>query len=183
MIPSFANLAGTSGLDFHFALTARMTTRGKDLQQLEDRAKLSLTATELRVEPSTSSSKGVWIPYVQNSTVYGYSTAGTKWLGSGPFSGCHLAFFTKGGRLGMAHVAVDGSGDGMQGWESFVSGGGVQVLNKWKIPLASDSHYAATYIFLDLSNPTSIALTQVDVHVPAMGGYQGKIFRVSRVIG
>ena len=56
------------------------------------------------------------------------------------------------------------------------------VLNEWKVPLPDQTKFSASYLFLDLSNPSSVALTQVDVHVRGMGGSDGPIFEIKKVL-
>ena len=184
-VPNMAGLRGAGGTQFEFGLEVPnpRASHLDDLRHIELRAKMSRTSTGMRLQHSTSASDGVWIPYIQNVCVYGYASGGTLWMGSGPFSGCHVAFFMQGGRLGMAHVAVDGSGDAMKAWGSFSGRSGVTVLNKWKVPLAINGTKAmGTYIFLDLTNPTKVSLTQMDVAVTQMGGDRGAVFAVKSIL-
>lgn len=184
-VPNIAGLQGAGGTQFEYGLPVTHSSTGHidDLKHIEHRVKMMRTRGGMRLERSTSGSKGIWVPYVQNACVYGYAGGGTLWMGSGPFSGCHVAFFLEGGRLGMAHVAVDGSGDAMDAWDGFSARPGVSVLNKWKIPLAINGTQAmGTYIFLDLSNPAKVALAQMDVSVTKMGGDQGTIFTVKSIL-
>jgi len=185
-VPNMTTLRGAGGTSFDFALPVRSNlTMGhlSDLKHMELPAKMMRTDRGVRLEASTSSSKGIFIPYVQNACVYGYAGGGTKWIGSGPFSGCHLAFFLDAGRLGLAHVAVDGSGDAMDAWEAFSARPGVNVINKWKIPLAFNGTQAmGTYLFLDVHKDSKIRLTQMDVSVTTMGGGEGTVYEVKSII-
>lgn len=180
VVPNMAAFTAVTGKNFTCGIGTPVLANGSaDCQEQSRSADVTIGAGVVISEPGS----GVWIPYVPSRALYGYATAGSTWMGTGPFSGCHIALFTKDGRLGMAHIAKESntSASGVA-WTAFTKGGGVSVLNEWKVSMPDQASYSASYIFLDLSNPRSVALTKVDVHVTGMGGSDGAIFGVSKVL-
>lgn len=66
--------------------------------------------------------------------------------------------------------------------DTFRQADGVTVLDQWKVPLPVQTKSSASYLVLDLSDPSSVGLTQVDVHGRGMGGSDGPIFAVKKVV-
>jgi len=178
--PTFASLSGTMGQQFTLGIGTPVVSNGSaDCLEISRKANVS-TGGAVSVAESGSGS-GVWVPYLPDRATYGFAIGGSGWMGTGPFSGCHIAFFTKGGRVGLAHIAKP-SDAAATAWDNFRSSGDVMVLNEWKVPLPDQTKFSASYLFLDLSNPSSVALTQVDVHVRGMGGSDGPIFEIKKVL-
>ena len=50
------------------------------------------------------------------------------------------------------------------------------------MPLPDQTKSSASYLVLALSDPSSIGLTLVDVHGRGMGGSDGPIFAVKKVV-
>jgi hypothetical protein len=178
--PNLATFAGTLGQPFTLGIGTPIVPADSDWCQENSRRASATTGGAVSVAESAAGT-GVWVPYIPDRATYGYATAGTAWMGTGPFSGCHIAFFTRAGRVGMAHIAKP-STTAETAWNTFRAGGGVMVLNEWKVPLPDQTRYSASYLFLDLSNPASVALMQVDVHVRGMGGADGPVFAIRRVV-
>lgn len=180
VVPNLAAFSAITGKTFTCGIGTPVLGNGSADCQEQSRAADVTIGTGLTV---SEGGPGVWVPYVPSRALYGYATAGSTWMGTGPFSGCHIALFTKDGRLGMAHIAKESntSASGVA-WTAFTKAGGVTVLNEWKVSMPDQSRYSASYIFLDLSNPRSVALAKVDVHVTGMGGSDGTIFGISKVL-
>lgn len=180
IIPTHATLSGTMGQQFTLGIgTPVVSNSSADCLEVSRKANVS-TGGAVSVSEAPAGS-GVWVPYIPDRATYGFAVGGSGWMGTGPFSGCHVAFFTKGGRVGMAHIAKP-SGNAETAWNSFRSAGDVTVLNEWKVPLPDMTKFSASYLFLDLSDPRSVGLVQVDVHVRGMGGSDGGIFAIKKVV-
>ncbi|MBM2320250.1 MULTISPECIES: hypothetical protein [Marivita] len=178
--PTYASLSGILGQQFTLGIGTPVVSNGSaDCLEVSRQANVS-TGGAVSVSESAGGS-GVWVPYIPDRATYGFTVGGSGWMGTGPFSGCHIAFFTKGGRVGMAHIAKPSS-SAETAWDTFRTAGGVMVLNEWKVPLPDMTRNSASYMFLNLSDPTSVGLTQVDVHVRGMGGSDGAIFAVKKLV-
>ncbi len=178
--PNLATFAGTIGKPFSLGIGTPIIPPDSDFCQ-ENSRKAEVTVGASVSVAEAGGGSGIWVPYIPDRATYGYSTGGSGWMGTGPFSGCHIAFFTKGGRVGMAHIAKP-SANADKAWNDFRTTGGVMVLNEWKVPLPDQTRFSASYLFLDLSNPASVALMRVDVHVKGMGGADGAIYAISKVV-
>ncbi|MCB2137465.1 MAG: hypothetical protein KDE08_16230 [Rhodobacteraceae bacterium] len=180
--PNMTSLAGTKGKALTCAIQAMSPPAGSG-NCLEQSVRAEIDAAGAVTIRAAASGTGVWVPYMPGRTFYGWSTNGATWMGTGPFSGCHIAFFTDGARVGMAHIAKEsGTSAAGEAWATFTKSGGITVLNEWKIGLPDPTRYSASYVFLDLSASKSIGLAQVDVHVKTMGGADGTIFDVKKVL-
>lgn len=180
IIPTYGALSGTLGQQFTLGIGTPVVSSGSaDCLEVSRKANVS-TGGAVSVS-EVSGGTGVWVPYIPDRATYGFAVGGSGWMGTGPFSGCHIAFFTKNGRVGMAHIAKPSSA-AEAAWNTFRTAGGVTVLNEWKVPLPDMTKFSASYLFLDLSDPTSVGLAQVDVHVRGMGGSDGSIFSVKKVV-
>lgn len=178
--PNLASFGGTMGQAFTLGIGTPIVPPDSAFCQENSRKADVTTGGAVSVMESAAGS-GVWVPYIPDRATYGYASGGSTWMGTGPFSGCHIAFFTKDGRIGMAHIAKP-SDAAARAWDTFRTSGGVMVLNEWKVPLPDETRFSASYLFLDLSNPASVALMRVDVHVRGMGGADGTIFAISKVV-
>ena len=177
--PNAATLLGASGQRFTLGIDAPNLGGTADCVECSVKAKASSNGS-IFVTASPGGS-GVWVPYIADRATYGFAVGGSGWMGTGPFSGCHIAFFTKGGRVGMAHIAKP-SVAAAAAWDTFRAASDVTVLNEWKVPLPDQTRYSGSCIFLDLSDPTSVEVVQVDVHVDTMGGANGTVFKVEKLV-
>ena len=181
VIPNMASLAGLSGQSY--SINAPALTAGMGPGNAAETGRAASASVGGGLTITAGSGSGIWVPYAAGKMTYGYAGPGTTWMGTGPFSGCHIAFFLNKGRLGLAHIAKDSAGSGAtEAWERFRKGTGISVLNEWKIGLPDQTRYSASNVFLDLSDPKSVALARVDVHVRTMGGEEGTIFAVHKVL-
>ena len=182
MVPNMANFSGMSGQPLTCGIgTPVVPSSSADCLELFKTASVT-GGTGVTISES-GGGDGVWIPYVPQKATYGYAGGGAQWMGTGPFSGCHIAFFSKEGRVGMAHIAKEsGTSASTDAWKTFTKSGGIMVLNEWKVSMPDQTAFSASYVFLDLSNPASVALMRVDVHVRGMGGSDGTIFGVSKIL-
>jgi hypothetical protein len=179
VIPNLKTLAAAKGKQFTLGIGTPHINAGGHC--LEVSRKANVTAGGAVSVDESGDGNGIWVPYVPDRATYGFSMGGAGWMGTGPFSGCHIAFFTKGGRIGMAHIAKP-SDAAAAAWDTFRAGNDVMVLNEWKVPLPDQTKFSASYLFLDLANPSAVAVTQVDVHVRGMGGSDGPIFEVKKLV-
>ena len=179
--PNLTTLAGVTGKNLTCGIGTPVLASGSaDCQEQSRRAQVTVNGTVAIAESASGS--GIWVPYVPNKTLYAWSTAGATWMGTGPFSGCHIAFFTDGNRVGMAHIAKEsGTSASTDAWDKFAKGGGITVLNEWKVGLPDPTRYSASYVFLDLADAKP-AIARVDVHVTGMGGSDGAIFAIEKVL-
>jgi hypothetical protein len=179
--PTVSILGGYSGNNLACTIGTPVLASGSaDCQEQSRRAEVTANGSVTISE--TAAGEGIWVPYVPSRTLYGWSAAGAKWMGTGPFSGCHIAFFTDGARVGMAHIAKESSTSAStDAWTAFTQQGGITVLNEWKVPLPDQTRYSASYIFLDLSAQKP-SMARLDVHVTGMGGSDGAIFGVQKVL-
>lgn len=81
--------------------------------------------------------------------------------------------FTNGGRVGLAHIAKL-SDAAASAWSSCRLSGDVIGLNEWKVPLPAQTKFSASVLFLDLSNPSSVGLTRVELHARSMVAHVGR---------
>ena len=168
--PIFTTLSNKIGTSFELGISPNAKfTQEPDCCEFSRKAEVSIDNKVVTVSEA-SKGAGVWVPYFPMRATYGFSVGRHHgWLGTGPFSGCRIAFFTKGGRVGMAHIAKEGSNDMVaeDAWNTFSKASDVNVLNKWKVPMPDQvsNKFSASYLFLDLSDQKSVSLTQVDVHV------------------
>jgi len=179
--PNFASLSALTGKNLACGIGTPVLVPGSaDCQEQSRRAEVTANGSVTIAE--AGGGEGIWVPYVPSRTLYGWSTAGAKWMGTGPFSGCHIAFFTDGTRVGMAHIAKESNTSAAgDAWSAFSAQGGITVLNEWKVGLPDQSRYSASYIFLDLL-ADKVSMARLDVHVTGMGGSDGAIFAVEKVL-
>lgn len=128
---------------------------------------------------SASDGTGVWIPYAPKNAIYGFAGGGATWMGSGPFSGCEIALFTDGARVGMAHISKESGSTAGALWSGELQSRGFKLLSQWKVPLPSDTFYACSHVFLVLA---TLQITRVDVRTASMGGGGGTIYHVENLL-
>lgn len=128
---------------------------------------------------TSDSGTGSWIPYAPQQCIFGFADGSATWIGSGPFSGCEIALFTDGSRVGMAHVSRESGSSAGEVWNSVLKSQGFKLLSQWKVPLPSNQFYACSHVFVVLA---TLQITRVDVRTPNMGGGSGTIYDVENLL-
>ena len=141
-------------------------------------------AVELRVGHGDDS--GLWVPYAETKAVVGYANRDTTWAASGPFSGCELSVGCKKDGANatlavyVAHIARQSGSTAAQDWQAYYD---ANKLSAWywnKIPIPSDTFFAASYVFTEFGMTGLTTMVRVDVKVTKMGGGDGTVFQIKR---
>lgn len=147
--------------------------------ELPEKASIKKSGDEWTISKD-SSGDGTWLPYVADHTTVAWAQSGDKWIGSGPYSGCHFGVFEKGNKIGIAHIPKPNVGDSDDEWAKFKKG--VNVLNEFKVPMPDLDRYSASYVFVTEPNgPATPETWRVDVHAATMGGGNGPIYKVTKL--
>lgn len=182
--PTFASLSGKMGAQFTLGIGTPNIQSAPEVLEISRFANFStgsFDGGDISVTEDSTNGSGVWVPYMPKSVTYGFSTGASSWMATGPFSGCHIAFFTMGGRVGLAHIPQPPLTDTIEeAWHSFRSAkNGVGLLREWKVPIPDQTKFSCSHLFFDLHSGN---LTQVDVHVRTMGASDGRIFSIKKIV-
>ena len=105
MIPTYSNLAQCVGRRVTWEIGAARAREPAPAQELS--IPISLEAEDDEFVLTSRGSDGLWIPYLERTATYAYVSAGVHWAASGPFSGCHFEIGVNGGRIYVAHIAIE----------------------------------------------------------------------------
>lgn len=182
VIPTTANLLNYKGTQFGYNINTPRhlaAESGSASHEGTMTARLSAHRGALGLRASRSHTNGIWIPYAPKTVIFGFASGGAEWIGTGPFSGCDIALFTDGARVGMAHISRETGSTAGELWKGELQRRGYQLLSQWKVPLPSQTFYACSHVFLVLATRQ---ITRIDVKTPSMGGGAGEIFNVKNLL-
>jgi len=146
-------------------------------------------ADQVTIEKNERHGDGVYLPYLPNHVTIAFERhfGTSKWLGSGPFNGCHMAFFkikeNDEWKLGIAHIPKpDQEGTSDAQWKAFKKLDNVEVVHDdFKVKMPDPDKNSATYLFANIDKGKFKSYTWVNVHIN--GADSNDVFEVKTTDG